>query len=63
MAPAFLNIYNTKEPPKLLRDHRSRKKGFLYSYDASKTKIRKQYHQEIGSNPLYKLLVNHGVTL
>jgi len=48
MASAYLNFYNTKEPTKLLQNtskntyHKTRKKGYLYGYDASKTKIGKQ---------------------
>lgn len=59
----YLNIYNTKEPKKSLRDvskntyHKSRKKGFIHMM---LPKLRLESNlQEIGS--LYKLSVNHEV--
>jgi len=56
MASAFLNFFNTKEPEKLLQNiskntySKTRKTGFLYGYDASKSKIGKQVSRNwIGS--------------
>jgi len=48
MASAYMNIFMSKEPAKLLSQvsrntyHRARRKGLQFSYDASKTKIGKQ---------------------
>jgi len=48
MASTFMRAYNTREPTKLLRDMsrntylRERRRGFVFGYDASKTKTGKQ---------------------
>jgi len=48
MASFYLNLYNCKEPSDLLRNtsrntyHRSRRKGYMYSFDASNSKVGKQ---------------------
>jgi len=48
MASLFMRAYNTREPTKLLRDMsrntylRERRRGFVFGYDASKTKTGKQ---------------------
>jgi len=48
LASLYLNMYNRKEPKTLLREAsancytKRRKRGYIYSYDSSKTKIGKQ---------------------